>query len=71
MEASGCAEEYTLDEINIESDPKLLKRYRYDIPVITINGVVAFRHRLTMSEFIKKLRPAGARPPSRPRDDSS
>ncbi|MDQ5847189.1 MAG: glutaredoxin family protein, partial [Acidobacteriota bacterium] len=55
MEASGCAEEYTLDEINIESDPELLKRYRYDIPVITINGVEAFRHRLTAEEFRQRI----------------
>jgi glutaredoxin len=59
MEASGCAEEYTLDEINIESDPELLKRYRYDIPVITINGVEAFRHRLTLEEFRQRIKEAG------------
>jgi glutaredoxin len=53
--AAQCADEYTLDEINIESDPDLLKRYRYDIPVIFINGVEAFRHRLTTDEFRRKL----------------
>ena len=59
IQASGFNEEYTLEEINIESDPDLLERYRYDIPVITINGVEAFRHRLTSDEFRKKLREAG------------
>lgn len=53
--AAQCADEYTLDEINIENDPDLLKRYRYDIPVIIINGVEAFRHRLTTDEFRRKL----------------
>jgi glutaredoxin len=49
--AAQCLDEYTLEEINIESDPDLLRRYRYDIPVITINDVEAFRHRLTAEEF--------------------
>jgi glutaredoxin len=51
IEAAGCLNKYTLDEINIESDPDLLSRYQYDIPVITINGKEAFRHRLTVEEF--------------------
>jgi glutaredoxin len=59
IQASGFDEEYTLEEINIESDPDLLQRYGYDIPVITINGVEAFRHQLTSDEFKIKLREAG------------
>ena len=34
----SVGEEYTLEEINIESDPELLRLYRYEIPVITIDG---------------------------------
>jgi len=45
--AAGAHDEYTLEEINIESDPNLLRRYQFDIPVVTINGVEAFRHRLS------------------------
>ena len=56
IEASGYRGEYTLEEINIESDAELLRRYRYDIPVITINGVEAFRHRVTADEFRQKLK---------------
>ena len=59
IEASGYPEEYTLEEINIESDAELLRRYRYDIPVITINGEEAFRHRLTADGFRQKLKQAG------------
>ena len=55
IEAAHCVDEYTLEEINIESDPGLLSSYRYDIPVITINGAEAFRHRLTGDEFREKL----------------
>ena len=49
--AVGRADEYTLDEINIESDPDLINRYQNDIPVITINGIEMFRHRLTVEQF--------------------
>src|SRR6476659_152065 len=66
MRAASCANEYTLQEINIESDPELLKRYQYDIPVILVDGVEAFRHKLTSDEFRNRIR-AGAYPPSGPR----
>ena len=56
IEDAGCQNEYTLEEINIESDPDLLNRYQFDIPVVTINGVEAFRHRLTAQDFRERLR---------------
>jgi glutaredoxin len=56
IESAGCPDEYTIEEINIESDPDLLRRYQYDIPVVTINGVEAFRHRLTAEAFRERLR---------------
>ncbi|HEY8185084.1 MAG TPA: glutaredoxin family protein [Pyrinomonadaceae bacterium] len=58
IEAAHCIDEYTLEEINIESDPGLLSRYQYDIPIVTINGVEAFRHRLTSQAFREKLKQA-------------
>jgi glutaredoxin len=58
---AACPDEYTLEEINIETDPDLLRRYQYDIPVITIDGTEAFRHRLSSEDFQKRLK-SGARP---------
>lgn len=55
IRAAGCWEQYDLQEVNIENDPELLERYKFDVPVITINGVEAFRHRLTTDEFREKL----------------
>ena len=63
IQASQCLDEYTLDEINIESDPDLLRRYKYDIPVITINGVEAFRHRLTSEAFRERLQTSSGASP--------
>jgi hypothetical protein len=46
---------FTLEEIDIETDPVLLQRYQNDIPVVMINGVEAFRHRIEPGEFKKRL----------------
>ena len=51
MLAANCADQYVLEEINIDTDPALQERYRYEIPVITINGKKAFKYRLTAAEF--------------------
>ncbi len=55
MRAANCAEAYSLSEVNIESDRGLLERYQHDIPVITIDDVEAFRHRLTAAEFRSRI----------------
>ena len=52
---AGCSELYALDEINIESNPDLLARYRQEIPVLFIGGVEAFRHRLHAEDFKARL----------------
>jgi glutaredoxin len=56
MDAADCADSYDLKEINIESDPELLKSYGWDIPVIVIDGEVAFKHRVKPREFAKAVR---------------
>ncbi len=59
MAKSNCEELYELREVNIETDENLSARYRYDIPVLEIDGVEAFRHRLSADafrEWIAKVR---------------
>jgi glutaredoxin len=56
IETAECSDEYTLAVINIETDRELLGKYQYDIPVITIDGVEAFRHRVTPQAFRERLR---------------
>ena len=51
MENSGLSDRFTLEEVNIESNTELLRKYKYDIPVITIDGEEAFRHRVDPGEF--------------------
>ena len=66
IKATQSLDEYTLEEINIESDPDLLRRYQFDIPVITINGVEAFKHRLTSDMFRERLLRGGGGKPTFP-----
>lgn len=56
MEAAGCRDRYALEEIDIDSDPALRARYGWDIPVVAIDGIVVFKHRLTAAEFRRQLR---------------
>ncbi|HYK19649.1 MAG TPA: glutaredoxin family protein [Pyrinomonadaceae bacterium] len=53
--SAGCGDQIVLEEINIESDERLLSRYRYDIPVITIDGVETFIHRVDAKEFRTRI----------------
>lgn len=54
--AAGCNNEFTIEELNIEEDATLKERFQYDIPVIFINGIKVFKHRVDPREFKQKLR---------------
>ncbi len=54
--ASGCDGEYSMEEVNIDENPALGEQYGNDIPVIFINGVKVFKHRVDPREFQRKLR---------------
>ena len=51
MRQANCAELYTFEEVDIEADAEMFARYRYEIPVLLINGTEAFRHRLRADDF--------------------
>ena len=54
--SAGLRDEFTLEEVNIESDEQLLRKYKYDIPVILIDGVETFMHRVDPKDFIRVIR---------------
>ena len=56
IQNSGCSDRFTLEEVNIESDEELLRKYKYDIPVIVINRVESFIHRVDASEFRTRIK---------------
>ncbi|HEU5459817.1 MAG TPA: glutaredoxin family protein [Pyrinomonadaceae bacterium] len=55
IQTAGHSDLFTLEEINIESDTELLRKYKYDIPVVTIDGVERFIHRVDPKEFIRLI----------------
>ena len=54
MDARSRAQ-FMYEEIDIDSDPELVRLYNDEVPVIAIDRVKAFKYRLTMKEFLKKL----------------
>ena len=54
--SAGRSDQFTLEEVNIESDEGLLRKYKYDIPVIMIDGVERFIHRVDVRDFIRVIR---------------
>jgi hypothetical protein len=53
---------FELEVRDIASNPTWFAAYHFDIPVVTIDGVEAFRHRLTADALRDALRAAERRP---------
>jgi glutaredoxin len=47
--------DFTLLEVDIDSDPALLAEYNDQVPVVAINGRKAFKYHLKEDEFLKVL----------------
>ncbi len=45
----------TLDEVDITTDDALRARFRLDIPVLEIDGIPAFRHRIDYDRLVARL----------------
>lgn len=49
--------QFTLDDIDITTNPELFARYRYEIPVLLKDGEEVARGRITDRELMALLRP--------------
>ena len=47
--------EFDYEEIDIDADGELRARYNDEVPVIAIDGRKAFKYRVDVKEFLKKL----------------
>jgi glutaredoxin len=47
--------DFDYEELDIDLDPELRRRYNDEVPVIAINQVKAFKYKVTRDEFLKKL----------------
>ncbi len=55
IESARSRSDFEYREIDIDDDPALRSEYNDHIPVITINGVRAFKYKVDLKEFLKKL----------------
>jgi glutaredoxin len=55
LDAARLKAEFELEEIDIDGDPRLRVLYNDEVPVVAINYVKAFKYRLDVREFLKKL----------------
>ena len=53
--AARARETFEFEEIDIDQRPEWLPLYNEEVPVIAIDGRKAFKYRVTMDEFLKRL----------------
>ena len=53
--AARARRAFDYEELDIDSDPDLLRLYNEEVPVIAIDGRKVFKYRLTAEELLKKL----------------
>jgi glutaredoxin len=46
---------FELEEVDIDCHPEWLKVYNEEVPVVAIDGRKAFKYRVSMDEFLKRL----------------
>ena len=54
LEARGRAA-FDYEEFDIDRDPALQRLYNDEVPVIAINSVKAFKYKVDLDQFLKKL----------------
>ena len=47
--------DFDYEELDIDLDPELRRRYNDEVPVIAINHVKAFKYKVDRDEFLKRL----------------
>jgi len=53
---SACWSEVELEVINIDECPERYEQFKNDIPVVLINGIKVFKHRVDPTEFCRKVK---------------
>ena len=55
IQAARRQNTFDYEELDIDSDPGLRRLYNEEVPVIAIDGTIAFRSRLTAEELSQRL----------------
>jgi hypothetical protein len=55
LHAARARAEFDLEEIDIDRQAQWRELYNEEVPVIAIDGRKAFKYRLSLDEFLKRL----------------
>ena len=55
LEGARAKTPFELEALDIDLDPELCRLYNEEVPVIAIDGVKAFKYRVTEGELLRKL----------------
>jgi glutaredoxin len=55
LSAARSRARFDYEEVDIDTDPELLRLYNNDVPVVAIDRVKVFQHQVDMKELLKRL----------------
>ena len=55
IEAARPAAAFSLEVVDVDTDPVLAERYGHEVPVVEIDGRKAFKYRLTTRQLLRRL----------------
>jgi glutaredoxin len=55
LEEARRRADFAYEERDIDADPELRRQYDEEVPVIAIDGRKAFKYRVDMNQFLKRL----------------
>lgn len=55
IEAARGAAVFSLEVVDVDTDPALAERYGHEVPVVEIDGRKAFKYRLTTRQLLRRL----------------
>ncbi len=56
LDAARSQVEFRLELVDIERDREFYEAYKWEIPVVHVNGRMAFKHRLDLGKLVTRLR---------------
>jgi hypothetical protein len=55
IEAARESVAFSLEVVDVDTDPALAERYGHEVPVVEIDGRKAFKYRLTTRQLLRRL----------------
>lgn len=55
IEAARPSAAFSLEVVDVDTDPALAERYGEEVPVVEIDGRKAFKYRLTTRQLLRRL----------------